>query len=83
VLNAQGTAIAVVGLLVGVPLGVIAGRAAWSLVAHRVPLEDVSPFAAVAIVLLIPSVAVITNLLALLPGRRIARLHPAEQLRAE
>jgi hypothetical protein len=83
VLNSQGTAIAAVGLLVGIPLGIVAGRAAWSLVAHRVPLEDVSPFAAVAMALLIPGVALVANVVALLPGRRVARLRPAQLLRAE
>jgi ABC-type lipoprotein release transport system permease subunit len=83
VLNAQGTAIAVVGLVVGVPLGVLAGRFAWSEVADSVPLENVSPFAVLAIALLVPAVAVIANLIALVPGQRATRVRPAEALRTE
>ena len=35
----QASVIAIVGLIIGVPLGVIAGRWGWSAVTARVPLE--------------------------------------------
>lgn len=83
VLNAQGTAIGVVGLVVGVPLGIAAGRTGWDWVADSVPLQAVSPFAAVAVLLLIPAALVVANAVALWPGRRVARLRPAQVLRSE
>jgi len=83
VLNTQGTTIAVVGVLVGAPLGIAVGRSAWRWVADLVPLEDVPPFALLALLLVIPTTVVTVNAIALWPGRRVARLRPAEVLRAE
>jgi hypothetical protein len=82
-LNAQGTAIGLVGLLVGVPLGVAAGRVIWRLVTERVPLADVPPFALVATLLILPATALVANGLALWPGYRVAHLRASEELRAE
>lgn len=83
VLNAQGTAVALVGLVVGVPLGIALGRVGWRLVAQRVPLTDVAPFAALALVLVVPLTVVIANVAAVWPGRRVAHQHPATVLRTE
>jgi ABC-type lipoprotein release transport system permease subunit len=83
VLNAQGTAVGVVGLIVGVPLGIAAGRRGWEWVASSVPLRAVPPFTAVAVLLLVPVALVVANAVAVWPGRRVARLHPAEVLRSE
>ena len=83
VLNAQGTAVALVGLVVGVPLGIALGRVGWRLVAQRVPLTDVAPFAALALVLVAPLTVVIANVAAVWPGRRVAHQHPATVLRTE
>ena len=83
VLNWQGTAIGFVGLLVGIPLGIAAGRTGWDWVAGSVPLQVVHPFAAVALVLLVPVALVIANAVAVWPGRRVARLRPSQVLRSE
>jgi ABC-type antimicrobial peptide transport system permease subunit len=83
VLNSQATTIAALGLLVGVPIGVILGRLAWGLVAGRVPLQDVPPLPALGIVILLPCVAVIAIVIALVPSRRVTRLGAAQVLRAE
>jgi len=83
ILNMQGTAIGLVGLALGVPLGVAAGRIGWRLVTARVPLQFVGPLALVSTLLLVPAAIALVNLLAIWPGRRAARLRPAEILRAE
>lgn len=84
VLNWQGTAVATVGLLLGVPLGVVLGRVGWRLVTERVPLLNVPPFAGEPVLVLIAATVVVVNLLALWPGRIVARRRmPAEELRAE
>jgi ABC-type lipoprotein release transport system permease subunit len=83
VLNSQGTAIGIVELLVGVPLGIAAGRTGWDRVAESVPLQAVPPFAAVAVLLLVPVALVVANAVAVWPGRRVARLRPAQVLRSE
>jgi ABC-type lipoprotein release transport system permease subunit len=83
VLNAQGTAIGIVGLVLGVPLGVALGRIGWRLVSDQVPLANVPPFAFLVVVLIVPATVLLTNALAVWPGRRVARLRPAEVLRTE
>ena len=83
ILTSQSTAIGLFGLVVGVPLGVVLGRTGWQWVARRVPLESVPPFALIAVLVIVPVTVAIVNALALWPGRRVARIHPAEVLRAE
>ena len=83
VLNVQGVAVFVAGLVVGAPLGVAAGRVGWRLIADRVPLGQVSPFAALALAVLVPAALLVSQLVAVAPGRRLRRLRPAEVLRSE
>jgi ABC-type lipoprotein release transport system permease subunit len=83
IINLQGTAIAIAGLVIGIPAGVIVGQSGWRLIAERVPLRFVHPFALLAIVVVVPAALFAVNLLALLPGRRAARLNPAEVLHTE
>lgn len=49
ILAMQGTAVALVGLTVGIPLGVAVGRNGWRLITSRVPLSFAGPIALVAI----------------------------------
>jgi ABC-type lipoprotein release transport system permease subunit len=83
VVQSQASAIGIVGLVIGVPIGIAAGRALWRLVAARVPLADVPPFALAAVVLIVPITAIVVNALAVWPGRRAVRLPPSEVLRSE
>jgi ABC-type lipoprotein release transport system permease subunit len=83
VVGAQSTAVSVVGLVLGIPIGVILGRLAWRLISERVPLQDVPPVAGIALVVIVPLALVGANLLAAWPARRVARLRVAEVLRAE
>ncbi len=79
----QATFLAVIGVVVGVPLGILAGRTVWRLVTDATPMVYVEPIAALALVLIVPFALVIANVLAAVPGRRAARLRPAEVLRTE
>ncbi len=83
VLNVQGTAIGLVGLIVGIPAGIVLGRLGWAVVAESVPLAVVRPVAAFAVLALVPLALLVANGLAVWPGRRVARLRPAEVLRTE
>ncbi|MGH2718465.1 MAG: ABC transporter permease [Actinomycetota bacterium] len=84
VLNAQGTAIGIFGLLVGIPLGLAVGRVGWRLVAGHVPLQVSTPLAWIGFLLLIPATVIVVNLLPVLPGRTVARrAFPVRALRAE
>jgi hypothetical protein len=83
VLNSQGTAIGLFGLVVGIPVGLAVGRLGWQAIAARVPLSEIAPFALVGALLLIPVILVAANVLALWPGRVTLSHVPAEELRAE
>jgi predicted lysophospholipase L1 biosynthesis ABC-type transport system permease subunit len=83
IVNVQAAATFVAGLLLGIPLGLAAGRVAWSEIAQRVPLEVVSPFAVVALGLLLPITLVVAQAIAVAPARRAARLRTADVLRTE
>jgi FtsX-like permease family len=78
----QATAIAGVGLIVGLPLGLIAGRWAWLLFAGQaaiVPVPVISPLTLLAV----PVVLALANLIAAVPASTAARTQPAIVLRAE
>jgi ABC-type lipoprotein release transport system permease subunit len=79
----QATLLAVVGLVVGVPLGIVAGRVIWRWLAHSFPVVYVPPIAILAVVVVIPVAIVVANLLAAGPARAAARIRPAEALRTE
>jgi ABC-type lipoprotein release transport system permease subunit len=83
VLNSQGTAIGLFGLVVGIPLGIGVGRLGWRAIAERVPLSEVPPLALTAALLLIPLTIIAANVLALWPGRVAISHNPADELRAE
>jgi hypothetical protein len=80
---AQAGTVALVGLLVGIPLGVILGRMSWEWVADATPLVFSPPVAIAVILLAIPTTIVVANLLAAGPARHAARTRPAGVLRAE
>ena len=79
----QATTVALIGLLVGVPLGIAAGRVSWRWVADSTPLLYVAPIAGLAIALSVPGALAVANALAALPARRAARLRAVDVLRTE
>ncbi|MCU1464250.1 MAG: transporter permease [Actinomycetia bacterium] len=83
IINLQGTAIAIAGLVIGIPAGMIVGQSGWHLIADRVPLRFVHPVALLAIIVVVPAALAVVNLLALAPGRRASHLNPAEVLHTE
>lgn len=79
----QASAVVVLTLAIGIPLGVIAGRWTWMLFADRAgflaePVADLSTLAAC-----VPIAAVLANAIAALPARSAARTQPALVLRTE
>jgi hypothetical protein len=83
VISWQATAIILVGVVAGVPLGIAAGKVAWRLFATNFGVVPVAVVQAVPLVLLAAAVLAAANLLAILPALRAARIHPADLLRAE
>ena len=80
---AQATVVGVAGIVIGVPLGLIAGRAGWQAITHRVPLTFRSPMTLIAVVLVVPIALLVANLLAVIPARRASNAKPALVLRSE
>ena len=72
----QATVFSVAGLLVGIPLGLAAGRILWRVTAG-IPLYYQAPVARGTLLLIGPAVLACGLLLALIPGHRAARRTPA------
>jgi hypothetical protein len=79
----QSTVVALVGLVVGIPLGIALGRLLWGLFAHQLSAVVDSTVPAVPIVLVAVGTLVLANLVAAIPGRNAARTPTALVLRAE
>ena len=79
----QATSLVALALLIGLPVGIAAGRWVWQLFAGQlgVPTEPRVPVSAV--ILAIPAALVVANLLAAGPGWVAGRLKPAPVLRTE
>jgi hypothetical protein len=79
----QATLLAIAGVIVGVPLGLIAGRTIWRWLANDYPIVYVPPIELVAILLVIPAALLVVNAIAVGPARAAAKIRPAEALRVE
>ena len=79
----QATAVILVGMVAGVPLGIAAGKVAWRLFATNFGVVPVEVVRAVPLVLLAAGALAAANLLAVLPALHAARSRPADLLRAE
>jgi hypothetical protein len=79
----QSTVIALIGLVVGIPLGIALGRFLWSLFAHQLAAVVDPTLPTLALVLVAVGALILANLVAALPGRNAARTPTALVLRAE
>jgi predicted lysophospholipase L1 biosynthesis ABC-type transport system permease subunit len=77
----QATILGAAGLVVGIPLGVLLGGWAWSLVADGLGVRSVVESPVLWLVAAVAAALVIVNLIALVPGRLAARTRPAVALR--
>jgi hypothetical protein len=81
-ITVQAAALGVVAVLVGVPLGIAAGRWAWTLMARSLDVVQ-QPTVPVAIAVLAPAAVLAVVLASVVPTARAARLAPAAVLRTE
>jgi len=79
----QATTFAAIGLVVGLPVGVAAGRWTWYMFAEQIEVvpEPVTPISLVLLV--VPAAVLLANLVAVLPAWSAARTRAAVVLRAE
>jgi len=83
VVSWQASALAAAALLVGLPLGVLAGRWAWALFAGSAGVSAQADVPVPLVLLAIPVVLLLANLIAAGPGWTAARIRPALTLRSE
>jgi ABC-type antimicrobial peptide transport system permease subunit len=83
VVSWQASALAAAALLVGLPLGVLAGRWAWALFARSAGVSDQADIPVALVLLAIPVVLALANLIAAGPGWTAARISPGVILRSD
>jgi FtsX-like permease family len=83
VVSWQAIALAAAALLVGLPLGLLAGRWAWLLFADSAGVGSQADVPVPLVLLVIPVTLVLAVLLAVVPGWTAARIRPALILRSE
>jgi len=79
----QATVVALVGIVVGAPIGIAVGRVLWRVFATNFGVVPVAVVEPVLIVALAAGVLAVANLLAAVPALLAARSQPAKLLRAE
>jgi predicted lysophospholipase L1 biosynthesis ABC-type transport system permease subunit len=79
----QVTALAGLAVLIGLPLGVAAGRWSWQLFGNGLGIPAGAGWPVSLVLLMLPAVIVIANVVAWWPGRSARRVSPAQVLRTE
>jgi putative ABC transport system permease protein len=83
VISWQASALAIAALLVGLPLGLLAGRWAWQLFAGSTGVGNDASVPVPLLLLAIPLTVILANLIAAGPGWSATRIRPALILRSE
>ena len=79
----QATTLASVGLVIGIPVGLVAGRAVWRAVAGGLGVSTGATISPVAVALTVVGALALVNLIAFLPARAAGKTRPAAALRSE
>jgi ABC-type antimicrobial peptide transport system permease subunit len=79
----QATTLAAVGLVIGIPAGVVVGKVVWGVVAHGLGVSTAAVIPGLAVLFIIPVVLAALNLIAFFPARAAAQTRPAVALRSE
>jgi len=79
----QATTIALVGAVVGIPIGILIGRELWTLFAQSINAVPDPTVPVLSVIIVAVGSLVFANVVAALPGRSAARTPAALALRAE
>ena len=79
----QAAALAIGGVLIGLPVGLLLGRVVWTQIATSIGVRVVHEVPVAAVVLVVPAALLVSVGTALVPARRAARMRPTELLRSE
>ena len=83
IVSVQALVVSAMGLVVGVPLGIIIGRVAWMSVARGLGVVVHTSVPVLWLLAIVVAVIAVDLVSSLLPARSAARLRPAETLRSE
>jgi predicted lysophospholipase L1 biosynthesis ABC-type transport system permease subunit len=79
----QATVFALIGLVIGIPLGLVVGRSVWQQVADGAGLAADVTLPALLIAGVAVATLLVVNIIAVIPARTAARTRPATVLRSE
>jgi ABC-type lipoprotein release transport system permease subunit len=79
----QAMTLATVGLIVGIPAGLLIGSLVWRFVANGLGISTAAFVPALGFVLTVPAALAVVNLIGFFPGRAAARTRPAVALASE
>jgi predicted lysophospholipase L1 biosynthesis ABC-type transport system permease subunit len=79
----QATTLAAIGLIVGMPTGILAGGLVWRRVANSLGVAATPPSPTLALLVIIPCALAAVNVIAFFPARAAARTRAAVALRSE
>ncbi|MGD0441493.1 MAG: FtsX-like permease family protein [Acidimicrobiales bacterium] len=77
----QATTLALIGVVVGVPLGVVAGRTIWNAFADNLGVVPVTVVPIWLLCVLVAGVVIVANVIAVVPALAATRSKPGELLR--
>jgi ABC-type lipoprotein release transport system permease subunit len=77
----QATVAAVIGVVMGLPVGIVAGRVLWTQFAHNLDAVPDPTIPVLSMILVALDALVFANLVAALPGRDAARTDPSAKPR--
>jgi hypothetical protein len=83
IVSVQALVVSAMGLVVGVPLGIVIGRVAWMSVARGLGVVVYTSVPVLWLLAIVVGVIAVDLVSSLLPARSAARLRPAETLRSE
>jgi ABC-type lipoprotein release transport system permease subunit len=79
----QATTIAAVGLLIGIPAGIVLGRLVWHAIADSTGVSTSITVPGLALAAMAVAAVLLANIVASMPARTAARTRPAVTLRTE
>jgi ABC-type lipoprotein release transport system permease subunit len=79
----QASVAGVLGVIAGVPLGILLGRWLWTLFARNIYAVPEPTVSVLSVTIVAISALVLANIVAALPGRSAARTSTAQVLRGE
>lgn len=76
----EGSTFAAIGLVLGIPLGLVVGRVVWQLAAERTGIDNTVTVPVLALVVVVLATITVALLAAAVPARRARRVRPARTL---